>query len=310
MKIYFAPLEGITTYTYRNTHCQMFSGVDTYFAPFIVPTENERISVKTLRDILPENNNVKIIPQVLCSSSDAFCEFAKKVMDLGYDEVNLNLGCPSGTVVKKHRGSGALKDTDELCRFLDGIFSKSEIKISVKTRAGFYSHEEFPKLIGIYNQYPLTELIVHPRVREELYSGTPNMETFNYAYKNSKHRLCYNGDIITIEDYNNIVGSYPDLDSIMIGRGAIKNPAIFRQIKGGERIKTEELIRFSQELEKRHLDVLGCEHYTIHRLKEIWLYMMQNFPEEKKATKAVKKANTLADINAAIKHLPKIGQER
>ncbi len=303
MKIYFAPLEGITTYTYRNAHYQMFSGVDTYFAPFIVPTENERLSVKTLRDILPENNNAKIIPQVLCSSNDAFCEFAKKVMDLGYDEVNLNLGCPSGTVVKKHRGSGALKDTDELCRFLDGIFSKSEIKISVKTRAGFYSHEEFPKLIGIYNQYPMTELIVHPRVREELYSGKPNMETFSYAYKNSKHRLCYNGDIITIEDYDNIVKRYPDLDSIMIGRGAIGNPALFREIKGGEKVKIQELIDFSQKLEERYLEVLGCEHYTVHRLKEIWLYIMRNFPEDKKTTKAIKKSDSLSNINSAIKNM-------
>lgn len=307
MKVYFAPLEGITTYTYRNAHCEMFSGVDAYFAPFIVPTENERISIKTLKDILPENNSVKVIPQVLCSSGAAFCELAKKVKDLGYDEVNLNLGCPSGTVVKKHRGSGALKDIDELDRLLYYIFSNADIKISLKTRAGFYSHEEFPALIDIYNKYPVTELIIHPRVREELYSGTPNMETFDYAYRNSKHKLCYNGDILTVEDYEHICKKYPEMNSIMIGRGAVKNPALFREIAGGEPLKTEELIRFSQILEERYFKVLGCEHYTLHRLKEIWLYMMQNFPEEKKATKAVKKSNTLTDINTAIKYLPKLG---
>ncbi len=303
MKLYFAPLEGITTYTYRNTHHEKFLGVDTYFAPFIVPTENERISTKTLKDILPENNNVKVIPQVLCSSGEAFCELAKKVQDLGYDEVNLNLGCPSGTVVKKRRGSGALRDTDYLDKLLDYIFSHGNIKVSLKTRTGFYSHDEFCELIDIYNKYPATELIVHPRVREELYSGTPNMEAFDYAYKNSRHRLCYNGDITAVSDYEKICERYPDLNSVMIGRGAIGNPAIFREIKGGEKIKIQELIDFSKKLEERYLEVLGCEHYTVHRLKEIWLYIMRSLPEDKKTTKAIKKANSLSDINSAIENM-------
>lgn len=303
MKLYFAPLEGITTYTYRNAHAENFTGVDTYFAPFIVPTDNERISIKTLRDILPENNKTKVIPQVLCSSGGAFCELAKKVKDLGYDEVNLNLGCPSGTVVKKCRGSGALKDTDSLDRLLDYIFTNGDIKISLKTRTGFYSHEEFYELINIYNKYPATELIVHPRVREELYSGSPNMESFDFAYKTCKHKLCYNGDVVTVEDFEKIRERYPDLNSVMIGRGGIKNPAIFREINGGEKIKIKELVEFSRILEERYLDVLGCEHYTVHRLKEIWLYIMKNFPDDKKGTKAIKKANSLADINDAIKKL-------
>lgn len=303
MKTYFAPLEGITTYTYRNAHHEMFLGVDTYFAPFIVPTENERISVKTLRDILPENNNIKVIPQVLCSSGDAFCEFVKKIKYLGYEEINLNLGCPSGTVVKKQRGSGALRDTDRLHKFLEEIFSRADIKISIKTRAGFYSHEEFPGLLDIYNEYPVSELIIHPRVREELYSGKPNMETFDYSYKNSKHKLCYNGDVLSVKDYERIRDKYPKINSIMIGRGAIGNPAIFREIKGGEKIKIQELIDFSKKLEERYLEVLGCEHYTVHRLKEIWLYIMRNFPEDKKTTKAIKKSNSLSDINNAIKNM-------
>lgn len=303
MNLYFAPLEGITTYTYRNAHHEMFSGVDTYFAPFIVPTENERISIKTLRDILPENNAVKIIPQVLCSSGAAFCELVKKVKDLGYDEVNLNLGCPSGTVVKKHRGAGALKDTDELRKLLDYIYEKADIKISIKTRTGFYSHEEFIELVDIYNQYPVAELIIHPRVRDELYSGKPNMDSFEYAYLNSKHKLCYNGDIVTTEDFKTITKKYPDLNSVMIGRGAIANPALFREILGGDKINKDELIKFSKTLEERYLKVLGCEHYTVHRLKEIWLYITKNFPDDKKTIKAIKKSNSLKDINEALKNM-------
>ena len=186
MNLYFAPMEGITAYTYRNAHFECFGGADKYFAPFIVPTENERITLKTLRDLLPENNKVKVVPQVLGSDGVVFGEFTKKLQHLGYDEVNLNFGCPSGTVVKKSRGAGALKDLDRLDKFLDSAFSNSDIKISVKTRTGFESHNEFEKIMEVYNKYPISELIVHPRIREEYYKGVPNMESFDKAYLTSK----------------------------------------------------------------------------------------------------------------------------
>ena len=291
MNFYFAPMEGITTYTYRNTHAEVFGKCDRYFAPFIVPTDNERISRKTLRDILKENNEVEITPQVLCSSEVAFAEFTKTIKALGFDEVNVNFGCPSGTVVKKRRGSGALKDPDLLDSFLDSIFSGTDIKISVKTRTGFYSHDEFDRLLEIYNKYPVTELTIHPRVREEYYKGIANMDTFEKAYYNSPLKLCYNGDVSSVQDCVRIGEKYPNLNSIMIGRGAIKNPAIFRELKGGSPLKTDELIRFSRLLEERYLKLLGSDVYTLHRLKEIWLYSVENFPEEKKIAKAIKKAN-------------------
>ncbi len=306
MNLYFAPMEGITTYTYRNTHNELFGMCDTYFTPFLVPTEQERITRKTLRDILIENNSAKIIPQILCCCEEAFLKFTEKIKEIGYDEVNLNLGCPSGTVVKKKRGSGALKDPVELNRFLEQIFSVSDVKISVKTRAGFYDHSEFDKLLEIFNRYPISELMIHPRVREEYYNGFPNMQTFEKAYQNSSLKLCYNGNVVTVRDYENIVANYSTLNSVMIGRGAVKNPAIFREIKGGEPLKTEELIAFSRLLEERYLKVLGSEVYTLHKLKEIWLHMVGNFPEEKKILKAVKKSNKLSDLNNAIQYLPEL----
>lgn len=308
MKLYFAPLEGITTYTYRNAHVELFGGCDEYFAPFIVPTDNERITTKTMRDILKENNDVEVTPQVLCSSGTAFVEFTKKIASIGYHKVNLNLGCPSGTVVKKQRGSGGLRDTESLDSFLEYIFSNSDIKISVKTRAGFYSHDEFDEILGIYNKYPISELIIHPRVREEYYKGLPNMDTFRKAYCGTDLKLCYNGNVGDVGDYEKIAAEYKNLNSIMIGRGAIKNPAIFREIKGGAPLKTSELITFSNILEERYLKLFGAEHYTLHRLKEIWLYCMLNFPEEKKILKAVKKSNRLSDINSAINCLPELGK--
>ena len=306
MNLYYAPLEGITTYTYRNTHKEIFGGCDEYYAPFIVPTDNEKISMKTLRDIKPENNTKLPKVQVMCTTASAFCEFAKKIKDIGYGEVNLNLGCPSGTVVKKSRGAGALKDTDALDRFLDYIFSNSDIEITVKTRAGFFSHDEFEALIDIYNKYPIKELTVHPRVREEYYKGMPNMNSFNIAYTKYNGALCYNGNIYSCKDYNELTLKYPELSSVMIGRGAVKNPAIFREIKGGKPLETKELITFSKLLEERYFKLLNSDRYTLHRLKEIWIYAMQNYPYETKILKAVKKSSKLSELNSAIEALPQL----
>ncbi len=306
MKLYFAPLEGITTYTFRNTHYEMFGGCDEYFAPFITPCENEKLSIKNMRDILPENNSIKPVVQALASSETAFVDFTKKIAGYGYAEVNLNLGCPSGTVVKKGRGAGALRDTYRLNEFLNYIFENSKAKISIKTRTGFYSHDEFCELMNIYNKYPVSELIVHPRVREEYYNLTPNMQSFDLAYAMFNGPLCYNGNIYSIMDYQKIAAHYPNVSAVMIGRGAIKNPAIFREIKGGKKLTTAELVAFSNELEKRYFKLLNSDMYTLHKLKEIWIYVMQNFPEEKKILKAVKKSNKLIELNSAINCLPEI----
>ncbi|MBR5152660.1 MAG: tRNA-dihydrouridine synthase family protein [Clostridia bacterium] len=304
MNLYFAPMEGITGYIYRNAHKEMFGMCDVYFAPFLVPTEHERISRKTLRDILPEKNIAVVIPQVLSGHAGAFLEFSKKIEALGFSEVNLNLGCPSGTVVKKKRGAGALKDVEFLDSFLHDIFAETTLPISVKTRAGFWSHEEFDELLRIFNQYPIKELMIHPRVREEYYKGIPNLQTFEKAYQGTELNLCYNGNITTVQEYREIRERYPRLHSIMIGRGAVKNPAIFREIRGGEPLKTEELLAFFKVLEERYLAVLESEVYTLHRMKELWLYAMDNFPEETKILKAVKKANRLGDLNGAVQCLP------
>ena len=299
-------MEGVATYTYRNLHNKMFGGCDKYFAPFIVPTENERISIKNLRDILPENNDMKVVPQVLFSSGSAFVDFSEKIKELGYDNVNINFGCPSGTVVKKKRGAGALLDTDFIDRLLDYVFEKSDIKISIKCRTGFYSHDEFSEILEVFNKHPLEKLIIHPRVREEYYKGKPNMEVFDMAYNNTHLKLCYNGNIFSCNDYNNISEKYKNLDGIMIGRGAIRNPAIFREINGGKKLETEELIAFTKTLKERYMILLKNEDYTLHRLKEIWMYMIENFPDEKKILKAIKKSNRLTDLEKAIGNLPNL----
>lgn len=306
MKLYFAPLEGITTYTYRNAHFEMFGMCDEYYAPFITPCENEKLSIKNMRDILPQNNSVKVKVQALANSGEAFVDFTKIIAELGYDEINLNMGCPSGTVVKKGRGAGALRDVDKLDDFLNYIFENSRIKISIKTRTGFYSHNEFDDLLCVFGKYPVSELIVHPRIREEYYKADPNMKSFDKAYRKCTSKLCYNGNIYCADDYQKIADGYPDLNSVMIGRGAIKNPAIFREIKGGAKLTTSELVAFSNLLEKRYFALLDSDMYTLHKLKEIWIYAMQNYPSENKILKAVKKSKKLIELNNAINCLPEI----
>ncbi len=306
MEFYLAPMEGITTYTYRNTHAEIFGQCDAYYAPFIVPTDNEKLSMKNLRDISPDNNYVKPKVQVMCSTDSAFKAFVKKVKSIGYDEVNLNLGCPSGTVVKKSRGSGALRDADALDKLLFGIFDTADVNISIKTRTGFYSHDEFDALLKVYSKYPVSKLIVHPRIREEYYRGEPNLESFKKAYGVFKNNLCYNGNIYTVDDYLKICKMFPSVQSVMIGRGCVRNPAIFREIKGGKKLCTSELIEFSNLLEKRYYELYDSERNTLHKLKEMWMYAIYNYPNEPKIMKALKKSDKLSQLNSAINALPEI----
>ena len=304
MKLYFAPMEGITSYTYRNTHKEFFGGCDAYFAPFISPSENERVSERHFRDILPDNNkDIYVVPQTLTNKSEYVLMFERQVEKIGYKEYNLNLGCPSGTVVKKGKGAGFLQDPEGVDRFLDEVFEKSNLDISVKTRIGYSSGTEMEKLTKIYNKYSLKELIIHPRVREAMYTGEPDMEVFRKAYESSENTVCYNGNIFTAEDFKNVCAEYKNLESVMIGRGAIANPAIFREIKGGRGVEKKELAEFTLLLAERYMKLLKSEVFTLKKLKEIWMYMLWNFPEDKKLIKSVKKTNSLTDFKDIIKGL-------
>lgn len=311
MKLYFAPLEGIGSYIYRNEHAAMFEGCDTYYAPFIYHSECEKISAKQLKDILPENNTgVTLMPQILSKEPESFLSFAEKIKTLGYDEVNINAGCPYTMVVKKGRGAGLLNDTEAFDRFLSEIFSRADIRISVKTRAGFTDTNEIERLMEIYNKYPMSTLIIHPRTREQFYNGLPDSEALKKAYDTSKNKLCYNGNIFSVEDYKRITEAFPELDSVMIGRGALANPAIFREIKGGKPLTTAEVVEFTRRIKDSYFEKLQSETFTLHKLKELWTYLIWNYPEEKKLFKRMRKANKLTDYMAAVECLPEIDKQK
>ena len=236
MHIYFAPLEGITTYPYRNLHHKYFGGVEKYFTPFLAPGPEQGMSVKEMRDVLPENNaGVPVVPQILTNRAGDFLLASKKLSEMGYREINLNLGCPSGTVTAKKKGSGFLLYPDDLDRFFDEVFSDAAVRngeflVSVKTRIGKNEVEEWPELMQVYNRYPIHELTVHPRIQKEFYKGTPHLDVFTDILKESRNPVVYNGDLFTVEKVKEFREKFPTAGTVMIGRGLIRNPALAEMI--------------------------------------------------------------------------------
>ena len=218
MNYYFAPMEGITGHIYRRVHGECFRSPDKYFTPFLVPGTKKIFRNREIQDILPENNpGLTVVPQILTGKSEDFICGARELQRYGFQEINLNLGCPSGTVVAKGKGSGMLADPDQLEAFLDEIFSALELKISVKTRIGLEEPEEFSRLLTLFNRFPLAELIVHPRLRKDFYKGKPDLEAFALAVRESKNPLCYNGDLFSkemvrlVEEYRGVMSGDKDV---------------------------------------------------------------------------------------------------
>lgn len=215
MKYYLAPMEGITGFVFRNAYHDYFAPMDKYFTPFISPNQNICFTPKEYRDICPDNNRIpNVIPQILTNKPEDFIKTAGALAEMGYEEVNLNLGCPSGTVTAKHKGAGFLTQTERLRAFFDRIFEKPQVRISVKTRLGMYSPDEFSELLAIFNAYPLEELIIHPRIRQEFYDGTPHRDVYLAAAKESANPLCYNGDLFCAEDVRALAAGCREAESV------------------------------------------------------------------------------------------------
>lgn len=304
MKFYLAPMEGITGFVYRNSYEQFFHNIDKYFTPFIVPTSSKSFKTKELRDILPENNKgIYIVPQILTNDSDGFINTAEKLQQLGYNEINLNLGCPSGTVVSKGRGSGFLAKRDELDKFLDEIYIKDDIEISVKTRIGRDEPEEFYELIKIYNKYPIKELIIHPRTRRDFYGNTPNLEVFKDALSLSTNPVCYNGDIFTLENYKNFKSEFSEVNEIMLGRGILANPGLIDEIIDNKLLDKKILKDFHDDILFNYREVFKDDNIALYRMKELWGYMIYIFSDNKKYSKKIKKSQNINTYQEAISDL-------
>ncbi|SHJ22518.1 tRNA-U20a,U20b-dihydrouridine synthase [Clostridium cavendishii DSM 21758] len=304
MKYYLAPMEGITGYIYRNSYKKFFNNIDKYFTPFIVPNTSTSLKTKELRDVLPENNKgMNIVPQILTNDPEGFITTSRKLQQLGYEEINLNLGCPSGTVVSKNRGSGFLAKREELDMFFNEIFKMDDMKISVKTRIGKDSPEEFYELIKIYNKYPIEELIIHPRTQKDFYGNKPNLEVFKDALALSTNPVCYNGDIFTVNDHNSLIKAFPEVKTLMLGRGVLANPGLVSLINNDTNINKKVLKDFHDEVLNEYIELFNEDKNAMFRMKELWGYMIYIFSDNKKYAKKIKKAQKLRDYNEAVSKL-------
>lgn len=307
MRLYFAPLEGITDSIYRRLHHEYFPGLDRYYMPFLSPTMHRCLTRKEERE-LPEADSVPFvaIPQILTKNPEDFLWAAQQCADRGYLEVNLNVGCPSGTVVAKGKGSGMLSDPEGLDRFLDRVFSEAALPVSVKTRVGLKSDEEFPCLLEIFDRYPIRELIIHPRVRTDFYKPPLRLESFSYALEHTQLPLCYNGDILGIADLNRIQAQFPQVNAFMLGRGLVGDPGMLTP--GGTDIA--DLERFHDHLLEEYSVCFGSTRNAMFRMKENWFYLAQHFDGGEKLFKSLRKTTDLEEyrrITAEIFHsLPRL----
>ena len=324
MKFYVAPLEGVTGYIYRNALEKYFPGADRYFTPFIVPDQKHPLRKKELRDILPEHNHVKdLVPQILTNDADRFHEVAQALQSYGYQEVNLNLGCPSGTVTARKKGAGFLAYPEELDRFLDRIFSENEVRISLKTRIGMKDPEEGFRLLEIYNQYPLSELIIHSRTREEFYKGEPHLDLYAQLAAISHAPVCYNGNLLTARDYEVFHAAYPQTERVMLGRGVIADPGLIGRLKNiDENLNKQQngtelpsgvvrdleaekklLREFHAEIFAQYREIFGEDRNAVFHMKELWSYMLQNFEHSEKTGKKIRKASKVSEYLCEVDRL-------
>ena len=312
MKYYFAPMEGITGYVYRRVHREFFPGMDKYFTPFVVANQTLKLKRREKKDVAPENNQgIYAVPQIMANKAEEFLWAAKELGNLGYEEINLNLGCPAATVVSKKKGAGFLAYPEELDAFLDAVFSGMEgwgMKLSIKTRLGKDRLEEAQRLMDIYNQYPLYELTIHPRVQKEFYKNKPHMEAFEKAAVRSCHSLCYNGNLFSCRDYEQFTETFPQsrfpqIGAVMLGRGLLANPALVRQLQGGHSLKGGELKQFHDALYRAYGDTdLGAVN-TLFKMKELWAYMGQMFSRGERNVRKIRKAKNSLEYEAAVEKL-------
>ncbi len=346
MKYYFAPMEGITLYPLRNAHRAMFGeNIDKYYTPFLTAHYNFKFKKREKKDALPENIDHKafsnytdqIVPQIMSNIVETFVWAAREMADLGYNEVNLNLGCPAATVTNSGKGSGLLRDTDYLNEFLGGIFDQlreDDISISIKTRLGFSDENESEELMKIYARYPAKELTIHARVREDFYKGPLRLDAFDRAVRIYREcggaaAICYNGDITSSSiggaildeekvdknimneaDHNNdtlnklkSLNSFNEISAIMIGRGLLSNPALSRELSGGPKLTALELKTYLQKLYEGYENYIPEERNVIFKLLEHWAFLDSHFADSEKYIKAIRKSRSKGEYFAAVNNI-------
>lgn len=308
LPIHFAPLQGYTEVFYRNAHATCFGGVDTYYTPF-VRLEKGSFRRRDVRGIEPENNQVPhLIPQLIAPNFEKAETILKLFIEKGYEEVDINLGCPFPMLAKRHNGSGILPYPEEVKELLRLVTEYPQIKFSVKMRLGWESPEECLRLAPVINELPLSQVTVHPRLGKQQYKGEVDLKSFAAFQEVCKLPLIYNGDIHSLEDIKRIQDRFPSLAGIMIGRGLLANPALALEYKEGRKLTADEM---REKLRKLHDSVFssykeqleGGEAQLMDKMKSFWEYLL---PEaNKKLRKIIFKSNHIDKYLQAVNQILK-----
>ena len=298
MRCSFAPMEGLTGPIFRTVHYRFFPGMQVYYTPFLAPSQGGKtFTERVRREILTESpDGVPLIPQILTANPEDFLSAARELAELGFEEVNLNAGCPSGTVVSKGKGAAMLASPEKLDRFLDAVFKETPVRISIKTRLGLTDPSEFNAVLPVLERYPFSELILHPRTRVEMYKGLAHRDVFSTVAERTTLPLCYNGDIRTAADALSLAGQHPALCGVMVGRGAVANPAIFREIQGGQPLNKEELLLWYNTLFTAYVDAFGS-HNAMHRMKEVWACLKTTFAGSEKIAGKIARSKSADELS-------------
>lgn len=306
--LYLAPLRGITDVLFRNVFVRHFGGFDMAVAPFLNPQRSPSNKKKMLADLFPEDNQrLPVTPQLLDNRAEDFLHLAKRLEDLGYTSINWNLGCPAPMVANKGRGSGLLPFPDEIIRQLDQVVPRLHATLSIKMRLGFHDKSESIALLPRLNDYPLDEIIIHPRIGKQMYRGTTDQEGFAACLDHTRHRVAYNGDITSPEVFQALSLRFPAIDRWMIGRGVLANPLLAEEIKGYATTdlttKHERIRAFHDELVEAYRQRLSGPGHLLGKVKQLWLYLHLSFPGKEKPFKKIKKARTEEQLLAAVEQM-------
>jgi len=292
-----APLRGFTDFAFRNAFWRHFQGIDEAVAPFVTSTKGRRIKPSHLFDLDPEKNQaMPVVPQILSNKSDEFICLAKSLSDMGYKEINWNLGCPYPMVAKKMRGSGLLPHPETVDRLLSEIVSGIACRLSIKTRLGRFSAAEMQPLIPIFNRYPLTRVIIHPRVGEQMYAGRVDLDAFHTCLSKIVHPVVFNGDINELKTFSHLKEQFPGVVGWMLGRGLIANPFLPEMIKGqtsSNALRKNRFKNFHDDLVDSYSRLFSGPGHVLDRMKGFWRYFSVGFTDGWRILKAIRKVNTL-----------------
>lgn len=294
--LYMAPLKGITDSLFRKVFTSHFSGIDRAIAPFINPQSKPVYPSKLITDILPENNcSLALVPQIINSDIEGFVSLANQIYDLGYPEINWNLGCPVRMVAHKKRGAGLMPHPDVITELLDQAIPRLKPALSIKMRLGYNDSQESMILLPLLKDYPLTEIIIHARLGKQLYRGTVDLENFSRCCSLVTHNLVYNGDITTLAFYRELAGRFHSVKGWMIGRGLLSNPFLATEIKGilySEDERREKLCAFHDDLFSSLKQRLSGPGHLLGRMKQVWIYFIGAFPGQEKNLKKITRVST------------------